>query len=1004
MSSPKLHLSILKGFLVGEALSSHNGVRCYPAIARDTEEKYILKIISVPDCPDRLEALLLTGALADKKAALDYFKTQAQDILSQVDILKQLGQQEGFWPYLDGQLDQMEEGTGYEVYLLGTYKHALDKILTASPMTHADAIQMGLDLCAALAACRRAGYLYADLKPGNIFYEPELGFRIGDVGFIAMGSLKYASLPDKYRSSYTAPELADDMAVLNSTVDIYALGLILYQAYNGGVLPFTGMAPAEELPYPQYADYELAGIISKACHPDPAQRWQDPTALAQALIGYMQEFGAPEEAIVPLVLPVEAQEEVEDADQVEEFLPEADDAQLQQELEELELELALMQASGEATIDGEHIEDIPEDISDILAQADALIAHELPEPPVAPEPIEVPIPAPIALDPEPVEEDITQYNPEEVPAEEDTNLVELEEVSAKEDTIQHEPEETPDNDEDTAQEETEEPIVLLPVQEISEDPLPSQISDEENTEVTEKAGEAEDEEKKQSVILPYLRRILTTAAMIVLLVALFLCGKHYYETEYLLHVDGIVLDAKDTSVSVQVLSQLDDSQIYVVCTDIYGNATKCAVVDGVAQFADLNPGTLYTVRVEPVGYHKLVGNASDSFTTAPQIQILSFTAGIGPEDCSVMLNVTVNGHSDGNWAVTYSADGIAEKVQTFTGRNVVISDLTEGALYTFTLSSQDGMYLTGHTQVSYLATDILYAKNLTVTACGNGELTVTWEQPENANVQQWLVRCYDETGYNTTVTTTDLSYTFTGLDHSTACTVEVTAEGMSRSVSTSISANPVTITDFHCTLTEDMTLAVSWDYTAQLPVAGWVLRYSIDGGAEMALSLEQNSAAILAVPNGIYTFTIEAADGTDVFENSQSHTVSQIESFANYGVSTEEMNFTFFLLPEGDSLGWKDIPEDSFRSIFMAMEKAGILITLPEQPESSKNTVNIQLVLHSDDGAFLRTDSIQLTWNKLWKDGHCCLQLPYMPETSGSYILTLYFDGQFLWQQYLLIS
>ena len=95
-----------------------------------------------------------------------------------------------------------------------------------------------------------------DLKPANVFYSEAQGYRIGDIGFASLASLPYSSLPVQYRSTYTAPELLDEMAVLNSTVDVYALGLILYQAYNGGVLP--NIAPGTLLPTPSYADYELA--------------------------------------------------------------------------------------------------------------------------------------------------------------------------------------------------------------------------------------------------------------------------------------------------------------------------------------------------------------------------------------------------------------------------------------------------------------------------------------------------------------------------------------------------------------------------------------------------------------------------------------------------------------------------------------------------------------------------------------------------------------------------
>ena len=121
MSAPRLIYPMLDGFLLGEEMSSHDGVRCYPAIQRMTQEKFILKVISVPASQVQLDALLLTGAVASKEAALSYFHKQAEEIVHQAHILHQLSHQEGFVPYLDGQIQPMQGDVGYHVYLLGTY-------------------------------------------------------------------------------------------------------------------------------------------------------------------------------------------------------------------------------------------------------------------------------------------------------------------------------------------------------------------------------------------------------------------------------------------------------------------------------------------------------------------------------------------------------------------------------------------------------------------------------------------------------------------------------------------------------------------------------------------------------------------------------------------------------------------------------------------------------------------------------------------------------------------
>ena len=59
--------------------------------------------------------------------------------------------------------------------------------------THLEALNLALDICAALTICRQSGYLYINLKPGNIYITPEQGYKIGDVGLVNLASLTPAT-------------------------------------------------------------------------------------------------------------------------------------------------------------------------------------------------------------------------------------------------------------------------------------------------------------------------------------------------------------------------------------------------------------------------------------------------------------------------------------------------------------------------------------------------------------------------------------------------------------------------------------------------------------------------------------------------------------------------------------------------------------------------------------------------------------------------------------------
>ena len=283
MSEQKLVSPLLDGFSMGNPMSEHDGVRCCPAIKENSDKKYIVKIITIPAAQTQLDALLLAGAYKDPADAMDYFKSVGEGVMKEAELLKTLSRLDGFLAYDGWQMEPItRRRLGYEVYLVGSYKRSLDKYVKKNPVTHLEAVNLGLDLCAALTVCREAGSLYVDLKPTNIFMSEKKEYRIGDLGFVSLDALHYTALPEKYRSPYTPPELHDPMADLNLTVDTYAVGMILYQLYNDGHLPFKEKAPEEALPNPINADYELSEIIMKAIHPDPAQRWSDPRDMGKA--------------------------------------------------------------------------------------------------------------------------------------------------------------------------------------------------------------------------------------------------------------------------------------------------------------------------------------------------------------------------------------------------------------------------------------------------------------------------------------------------------------------------------------------------------------------------------------------------------------------------------------------------------------------------------------------------------------------------------------------------
>ena len=142
-------------------------------------------------------------------------------------------------------------------------------------------------------------------------------FLLGDLGLAPLEDLQYASVPENYLGPYSAPELSAITASPNPTIDLYAVGMLLYRIYNGNHGPFedeaTGEAMADKLrltgkamPTPIYADYELAAIILKTCAPASGGSLPDPGGLKQALVYYMQRNEVSDTLIVPPIVTPEA--------------------------------------------------------------------------------------------------------------------------------------------------------------------------------------------------------------------------------------------------------------------------------------------------------------------------------------------------------------------------------------------------------------------------------------------------------------------------------------------------------------------------------------------------------------------------------------------------------------------------------------------------------------------------------------------------------------------------
>jgi eukaryotic-like serine/threonine-protein kinase len=182
------------------------------------------------------------------------------------------------------------------------------RITRSGRLSPAQSTPLLLQVLEALGAAHAAGIIHRDLKPDNIFILPQRSGMRDFVKILDFGVSKFAHTAGEEMGVtragaivgtpyYMSPEQARGSSVVDARSDVYAIGVLLYQATTGQV-PFQAETFNELLfkivlevaPPPQtYApdlDPDFAAIIQRAMARDPAQRFQNCAEFREAILGY----------------------------------------------------------------------------------------------------------------------------------------------------------------------------------------------------------------------------------------------------------------------------------------------------------------------------------------------------------------------------------------------------------------------------------------------------------------------------------------------------------------------------------------------------------------------------------------------------------------------------------------------------------------------------------------------------------------------------------------------
>lgn len=1016
MVSPLLdHMTVEKEF------AGHNGRSSY--ILRNADgERFVLKRLSVPAAESQVRAMILTGAYPDEAAVHDYYGRVVADIKAELETGKALAAAGHFAGSVGYQVETKEDGVGYLVYILYPLYIPLNELLSQSAITNLRAVNLGIDICDALAACRDAGYLFANVKPENIFLMRNGSFLLGDLGLASLEDLRYSCVPEEYIGPYSAPEITDITATPNTTIDLYSLGMVLYRIYNGNHGPFededTGGSMADKLrmtgkplPTPLYADYELASIILRACAFRQEDRFATPEDFRQSLTLYMQRNEVSDTLIVPPIVsaPVvfDKHEDEADTEPMRVANPETLDKDFRKSFSP--------DLSGVGTAEDSPKPAAPQKPPVVVAKPAVEPEQPIetaeaapPEPALADESSALDAPQAHAAPAEAAPETATALDPDE---EKDPNQMELEELLASVTRVVG-----PLREEDGALD-----ILNEPAPEKEDEPVPTS-EDTRSHRYVDAASDNEEpvEEKKRRVSKPVLITILVSLALLIGALVYFLVTWYFVDVTQL-----DMVSSTPTELVVELTSKDSPSSFVLTCTDSYGS-TFTAVRDGYRYtFSGLSAHTTYTVQVAAAKFHHLNdagAYTNRTYTTAEFTEITEFTASRGNTDGEVLLSFEYTGPAPEEWILSYTnTDGSDAKTFRFDGSGYLVTGLALNEIYTFTLGTneeaENPVYLSGTTTAQYEILPIVTARGLTLTGIVNDAVTITWQVGENIPTE-WTVSCDADGETIATETTTETTYTFSIADFTRSYTFSVSARGMDKPETLVLPANPIIVDNLRATPNEDGSMAVTWETPAGSPDGGWYISYNPVGSLHepyMPVSSDSvihgNTATLTGlIPNTQYEIALSttAADAASQVFGTVVVTASTAvaENFSGYNTTpTPPYNSAagssrISLWPEPEESNWVWSDLENLRTTFGVDESIAFCIEV-EGVNASADIVTLSYAVRNAEGRVVNDVSTEMTWNNVWFERRHANVIPLpaadgQDSIPGEYTLEVYVNGRLL--------
>ena len=472
---------------------------------------------------------------------------------------------------------------------------------------------------------------------------------------------------------------------------------------------------------------------------------------------------------------------------------------------------------------------------------------------------------------------------------------------------------------------------------------------------------------------------------------------HYFVTVESLEVEDLTADGLKLHLTTN--ANADDFTAY--CQDAYGNSVTAAFQDGVAAFSALKPNTQYTLKVELPGLHRVSGTTSISAITGSQTEILRMEAVPGAQDGSVALTLTVREGDEkpAFWTLTYGKKGETPVEVQFAGERYLLSDLEVGAEYTFTLQGSEKLFLAGQTQAVCTPVKAVRIEALELESVLDGAARVTWlcttDLPEG-----WELHCADPDGKEISVTPEEAvqendgwhcAAAVTGIEPDVTYALTLSAEGVAQPLRLTILDERITVADFTATASAG-SLSLRWSANRERE-AGWLVTAVFDGDQKLEAVVHGDQCELTVLPDLDYELTLACADGTELEGVTTASVHSQpTQRFTQLGLTTSTTIGTYYT-PNKENWSYWELGGGTVR--YRHNDRITFLITAGGWPVNSDAEMTVMYVVRTaatEKVVNLQTET--LVWNEMWDGNKWAAQIPWLPETPGSYTFSVYLNGQ----------